>query len=205
MPQLLLYRLSFLAQVAGALLCILSMPAAQAHSGQPAHKHKAMKASGGDFTLTSSTGPVALKDYRGKVVAIYFGYSHCLDICPLDLGKLRDALNSMETEEVAQIQPIFITLDPARDDAKHLAEYSALFHPRLIGLTGSDDEISAVANAYGVSYEKGPANAAGAYDIEHPSDIFLVGRNGKLLRSQPKKSSPERIAAALRKALKLKL
>jgi protein SCO1/2 len=189
-------------QLVVSLLCTLAMPAAQAHSGHRAHEHKVVKASGSDFTLMSDKGPVALKDFRGKVVAIYFGYSHCLDVCPLDLGKLRDALNSMRPDEVAQIQPIFITVDPARDDAKHLAEYSAIFHQKLLGLTGADDEIAAVAKAYGVTYEKGPINAAGAYDIEHPSDIFLVGRNGELLRSLPQGTSPSSIAAALRKALR---
>jgi len=204
MTQPLLRRLSILAQFTIALLVSLSMPAAQAHSGHHAHEHKVVKASGGDFTLTSNKGPIALHDFRGKVVAIYFGYSHCLDICPVDLGKLRDALKSMKPDEVAQIQPIFVTLDPARDDAKHLSEYSQIFHPKLIGLTGSNDEIAAVAKAYGVSYEKGPINAAGEYDIEHPSDIFLVGRNGELLRSPPQGTGPAGIAAALRKALKLK-
>lgn len=150
----------------------------------------------------SVTGPVALDDFRGKVVAIYFGYTHCEDACPLDLGRLGRALKSMKPEEVAQIQPIFITVDPARDDAKGLAVYSETFHPKLIGLTGSEAEIAAVAKAYGVNYEKGPLNSARGYDIEHPSDIFLVGRSGELLRSLPQGTSPERLAAALRKALK---
>ena len=113
-PSLRLFTI--ITQLAVALLCTLAMSAAQAHSGHHAHEHKVTKASGGDFTLTSATGPVALNEFRGKVVAIYFGYSHCLDICPVDLGKLRDALKSMKPDEVAQIQPIFITVDPARDD-----------------------------------------------------------------------------------------
>lgn len=200
----LLYRLSFIARVTLALLFSLAMSSVQAHSGEHEHQHQVMKASGGDFTLTSANGPVALKDFRGKVVTIYFGFTRCLDKCPIDLGKLGSALKSMKPEEVAQIQPIFITVDPARDDAKQMATYSVSFHPKLIGLTGTEAEIAAVAKAYGVSYEKGPVNAAGEYDIEHPSDIFLVGRNGELLRSLPQSTNPARIAAALRKALKSK-
>ena len=195
MPQLLLRHFLI------ASLCVLTTPA-QAHFSHHVHDDQATKASGGDFTLISASGPVALKDFRGKVVAIYFGYTHCLDICPLDLGKLGNALKSIKPEDVEQIQPVFITVDPARDDAKHLADYSASFHPRLIGLTGSEADIAAVAKAYGVSYAKGPVNGAGEYDIEHPSDIFLVGRNGQLLRSLHKGTTPARIAAALRKALK---
>jgi len=202
MFQLLLRSFSMVALAAVALLSIIAMPTAQAHSGHHAHELAAKKAKGGDFTLTASTGPVALSDFRGKVVAIYFGYSHCADVCPLDLGKLGRVLKSMKPEEVAQIQPIFITVDPARDDAKQMASYSESFHPKLIGLTGSEAEIKAVATAYGVNYEKRPSNAAGGYDIDHPSDIFLVGRNGELLRSLPQGSSLSRITAALRKALK---
>jgi protein SCO1/2 len=203
--QLLRLFSSILAQVVVALLCTFAIPAAQAHSGHHTHEHKATKASGGDFTLAAASGPVALKNFHGKVVAIYFGFSRCLDNCPLDLGKLGHALKAMKPEEVAQLQPIFITLDPARDDAKQIAAYSASFHSKLIGLTGSEAEIAAVARAYGVSYQKGPVNAAGEYDIEHPSDIFLVGRNGELLRSLPQGISPACIASALHKAIKTKL
>lgn len=197
-------RPSSIAPIILALLFSVAMPSVQAHSGEHEHQHRVMKASGGDFKLTSASGPVALKDFRGKVVTIYFGFTSCMDQCPVDLGKLGSALKSMKPEEVAQIQPIFITVDPARDDAKQMASYSASYHPKLIGLTGTEAEIAAVAKAYGVSYEKGPVNAAGDYDIEHPSDIFLVGRNGELLRSLPKSTNPARIAAALRKALKAK-
>lgn len=193
-----------IAPVALVLLCISSMSAAHAHTGHHADEHKVTKASGGDFTLMSDKGAVTLSDFRGKVAAIYFGYSHCTDVCPLDLSKLGQALKSMKPEEAAQIQPIFITLDPARDDAKRMADYSTSFHPKMLGLTGAEAEIAAVAKAYGVSYKKGPVNAAGNYDIEHPSDIFLVARSGGLLRNLPKGVDPERIAAALRKALKSK-
>ncbi len=200
MFQLLVRRSLVFAQIA-VVICILAMSTAQAHSDNHVNEHNVMKAIGGDFFLMSSNGPVELSDFSGKVVAIYFGYTHCTDACPLDLGKLGRALKSMKPDEVEQIQPIFITLDPARDNAKRLATYSESFHPKLIGLTSSETEIAAVAKAYGVSYEKGPVNSAGEYDIEHPSDIFLVGRDGALLRSLPKGVSPARIAAALHKVL----
>jgi protein SCO1/2 len=194
--------ISIIAPVAIALLSIFATPSALAHAGHHDHEHAAINATGGDFTLTSAKGPVSLADFRGKLVAIYFGYTHCADICPVDLSKLGKALKSMRAEEVAQIQPVFITLDPARDDAKQMAIYSASFHPRLIGLTGPEAEIAVVAKAYGVNYEKGPVNAAGGYDIDHPSVIYLVGRRGELLHNLPQDSSSARIAAALRKALK---
>jgi len=200
MLQILTRRIFYIALFIFTLLYGFAVPLAQAHAGH--HEHAVEKTGGGDFTLTGIAGPVGLKDFRGKVVAIYFGYTHCMDACPLDLGKLGHALKSMKPEEVEQIQPIFISVDPARDDAKILANYSASFHPKLIGITGSESEIATVAKSYGVSYEKGPVNAAGNYDIEHPSDIFLVNKEGKLLRNLPKGANPAKIAAALRKALK---
>ncbi|MGC2166376.1 MAG: SCO family protein [Gallionella sp.] len=199
-PSLRLFTI--VAQVVIALLCALTIPTAQAHSGHHAHEHKVVKASGGDFTLTAASGPVALKDFRGKVAILYFGYTHCKDICPVDLGKLGSALQSMKKREVAGVQPLFITLDPARDDAKQMAVYCLSFHPRLIGLTGTEEEVAAVAKAYGVSYEKGPVDAAGGYDIAHPSDMFIVARNGKLLHNLPQNTSQRGIVAALRKALR---
>lgn len=198
------HRLSCIAQILLALLFCLAMPAAQAHSGahEPEPQHQVMQASGGDFTLASATGPVALSDFHGKVVLIYFGYTHCTDICPTVLGKFGSALKSMKPKEVAQIQPIFITVDPARDNAQHMAAFSAAFHPKLIGLTGTEAEIAAVAQAYGFSYKKGPVNADGNYEMAHPSAIYLVGRDGKPLARFPYDSSPERTVAILRKALK---
>ena len=108
----------------------------------------------------------------------------------------------MKPEVVSHIQPIFITLDPARDDARHMATYSASFHPKLIGLTGSESDISEVAKKYGISYKMGMVNKNGDYDIDHPSDIRLVGPNGELLQNIPHSYSPLRIAAELQKALK---
>lgn len=187
-------------QIALALLCIAVAPAVQAHAGHH-REHRVAKAAGGDFTLSSGRGAVSLKDFRGKVVAIYFGYTHCTDVCPLDLAKLGRAIKLLKPEEDVQVQAIFITLDPARDDAKRMAEYSASFHPRLMGLTGSEAEVAAVAMKYGVHYEKGAPDDAGNYDIEHPSDIFMIGHDGKLLRSLPGGYTPSSIATALRFAL----
>ncbi len=196
---------SIFAQLVAALLCTISMSAAQAHSGHEANKHQLMKAVGGDFTLTSNKGPVSLRDFHGKVVVIYFGYSHCADFCPIELGMLGRALKSMTPQEVEQIQPLFITVDPVRDDAMKMAAYSESFHPKLIGLTGSETEIAAVAKAYGISYEKEPVNATGGYDIDLPSVVFLVGRHGDLSQHHLEDVSPQLIVAALRKALKKKM
>ena len=189
----------FIAQMSIALICASVTPA-QAHAGHHhSHEHQVTKATG-DFTLQSANGPVSLSNFRQKVVAIYFGYTHCTDACPFDLARLSKALKSMKPEEVADIQPLFITVDPERDNASIMASYSAKFHPKLIGLTGTPAEVSAVAKAYGADYEFGAVDDKGNYDIEHSSITYLVGKNGALLPGLPR--SPARIATALRKALK---
>jgi protein SCO1/2 len=174
-----------------------------AHEGHH-HEHTVIKAIGGNFTLNSASGPVSLSDYHGKIVAIYFGFSHCTDTCPLDLSRLSTAIKTLKPDEVEQIQPLFITLDPSRDDAKRMAESSANYHPKLIGLTGTDSEIANVTKAYGLHFKKGEVDAKGDYDIDHPSVIYIVGRNGELLNALTKISSPARIAIELHKALKQK-
>jgi protein SCO1/2 len=181
-----------------AFLCATTVPAAQAHSGSPGSTSTHIEA--GDFTLRSAGGPVNLNDFRGKVVALYFGYTHCEDTCPITLGRLTSAINLLTPAEASQIQPLFITVDPTRDDAQRLAAYSAPYSG-LIGLTGSEAEINVVAKAYGINYRKSPVNSSGNYSLELPSVIFLVGRQGQLLRSRPHGNNPELIAAALRKAL----
>lgn len=110
----------------------------------------------------------------------------------------------MKPKEADQVQPLFITVDPARDNAQHMAAFSKNFDSRLIGLTGEEEVIMAVAQAYGFSYRKGPVNADGNYEMAHPSAIYLVGRDGKLLTRFPYDSSPARTVAILRKALKIK-
>lgn len=202
----LLLRFTEIAKIATVLvICSLIIPNAQAHEGHHNHQHALIKATGGNFTLTSANGSVSLSDFHGKVVAIYFGYSHCTDTCPLDLSNLGKALKSMNVEESAQIQPIFITLDPARDNAKHMASYSASFHPKLIGLTGTQSETDAVTKAYGVPYKKGTVRANGSYDFEHPSAIFIVGKNGELVRTLSLISNPKGIVSALRQTLNTKI
>lgn len=202
MHQIYIRHTKIFAQILMAFICLTSLSAI-AHAGhEHKHEHQITKAKGGDFTLQSANGPVTLSKFNQKVVTIYFGYTHCTDACPFDLGRLSKALKSMKPEEIDNIQPLFITVDPERDNAAVMAKYSASFHPKLIGLTGTQAEVDAVTKAYGVEYEKGPVNAKGDYDIEHPSTIYLVGKDGKLLGGLPK--SPANIVTALRKALNAK-
>ena len=108
----------------------------------------------GTFTLTDHTGrTVTDQDFRGSYLLIFFGYTHCPDICPTALTVVANVINLLG-ERAQQVQPVFITLDPERDTPQALANFVSYFHPRLIGLTGSLDQIDAVAKTYFVRSQK---------------------------------------------------
>lgn len=136
---------------------------------------------GGDFTLTTADGKASLNDFKGKVVPIYFGYTHCPDVCPTALYNLAAALEKLSVDERAQIQALFITLDPERDDAKKVGEYAKHFHPQVLGMTGSLEEINQVTAQYLVIHKKVPMpGSAMEYAIDHSSRLYIVGKDGEL-------------------------
>src|SRR5436853_1443434 len=103
---------------------------------------------GGPFALIDQSGkPRTDKDFRGKLMLVYFGFTYCPDVCPTDLQNIGLALDELG-EAGGKIQPLFITVDPARDTPEHLRDYVPMFHPRLIGLTGDTAAIHAAAAAY---------------------------------------------------------
>ena len=109
---------------------------------------------GGPFTLVDQTGAVVTEnEVLAKPALVYFGYTFCPDVCPLDNARNAEAVDILE-EQGFEVTPVFITIDPARDTSAILAEYTANFHPRMLGLTGSDGQIMAAAQAYKVYYKK---------------------------------------------------
>ena len=155
---------------------------------------------GGPFTLTDQFGHQRSDtDFRGKLMIVYFGYTFCPDVCPADLMTISHALDALGAE-AAQVQPIFITIDPARD-TKLLAEYVSAFHKSLIGLTGSPEEIREVANAYKAFYASAPATQDGEYAIDHTGVIYLMGRDGEYLGFMPPQTDPNKLTEILRKYL----
>jgi len=142
---------------------------------------------GGPFTLTDSNGrAVSDTDFRGKFMLVYFGYTFCPDICPTALTAMADTLDRLG-EDGEKVVPLFITIDPERDTPEHLKEYISFFHPRQVALTGSADQIAAVAKSYGIFYTKDPVKGDGHdnhehdhdYDMTHASTILLMGPDGK--------------------------
>jgi protein SCO1/2 len=162
---------------------------------------KAVTPTGGEFTLQGPQGPVALKDYRGKVVLLYFGYSYCPDVCPTSLSLMAQALAELEPAERERVQAIFISVDPERDTPDRLKEYAHFFHPGIIGLSGTSEQIAAVAEQYGSSYQKKKPNGEGLYAIDHSSATYVIGPKGQLASSLPHASPPSQIVAATRQQL----
>ena len=157
---------------------------------------------GGDFTLQSAKGPVSLKDFRGKVAVIYFGYTACPDICPTSLGMMANAFRSLSEDELEQTQGIFITVDPERDKPEVVGKYAVFFHPKILGLTGTPREIAEVAKKYAVYYKKARLEgSAMGYGMDHSSAIYVVGKDGHIADIIAHGAKPSDIAAAIRKAL----
>jgi cytochrome oxidase Cu insertion factor (SCO1/SenC/PrrC family) len=155
---------------------------------------------GGPFTLTDQTGRRrSSSEFRGKLMVVYFGYTYCPDVCPTDVMAISEALRTLGPA-AQDIQPVFITIDPERDTPL-LADYLAAFHPGFVGLTGSPDEIRAVANSYKAFYAKVPDARGGDYSIDHTGVIYLMGRNGEYLGFMPPQTGADRLAEILRKAL----
>jgi protein SCO1 len=147
--------------------------------------------------LTDHTGarrPEA--DFLGRLTLLYFGYTHCADVCPTDLQAIAAAADLLGGDE--PVRMLFVTLDPERDTAERLAEYVALFHPRLVGLTGSPAEIRRVARDHKVYSRRVEPPDASDYLLDHSAFIYLRGADGRHLGFFPPGTPAERIAAAVR-------
>ncbi|MES9854123.1 MAG: SCO family protein [Candidatus Thiodiazotropha sp. L084R] len=150
---------------------------------------------GGDFSFESYRGAVNLKDFRGKVVLLYFGYTWCPDICPTNLVLISTILDEMSETERAKVQPIFISVDPARDNVERLKEYVEYFHPKLLGVTGSEPVIADVAKRYGAAYQIHAEDGQANYVVDHSADTYLIGTDGELIAIIPHGATTEELLA----------
>ena len=157
---------------------------------------------GGPFELTDHTGHIRTeRDFRGQLMLVYFGFTYCPDICPTDLQAIGLALDKLGSV-AASVQPLFITVDPERDTADHLAQYVPMFHPRLIGLTGSAAAIRKAADAYKVYYAKvSLGKAADDYTVDRTAFIYLMDRDGNYLGFFPPGTSADRMVEIIRPRL----
>lgn len=172
----------------------------QATEGQSQVTGKALV--GGPFSLTDQSGKrVSEKDFSGRYMLVFFGYTSCPDICPSGLQVMAAALDKLG-HRADDVVPVFITLDPAQDTPQKLASYVKSFTPRLIGLTGSDSDIAAAAKAYRVFYQKVPdAQDPSRYSIDHSAIFYLMGKDGELLAPIPHTTDVAQLALAIDKAL----
>jgi cytochrome oxidase Cu insertion factor (SCO1/SenC/PrrC family) len=153
------------------------------------------------IVLTDQHGaPRRLEDFRGKLMVLVFGYTHCPDVCPADLYAATLAMERLGPLADA-VQPVFVTLDPARDTPRQLAIYAGNFHPRLVALTGAAAAIRALADAHRVYFAIEPRSGPDDYLLEHTAFVFFVGRDGRYLGFAPPGSSAERLEALLRPLL----
>ena len=142
--------------------------------------------SGGDFTLRSADGPLSLKDLRGKVVILFFGYTSCADVCPISLATIANVFSKLTHVELKRIQSLFISLDPERDTPERLRKFTGYFHPNIVGVTGIPEVVADVAQKYGVEMEKNESNNSSlGYTISHTTNIFVVGPDGEISKTFP--------------------
>jgi protein SCO1/2 len=133
---------------------------------------------GGPFELIDHTGrTVTDRDFRGRFMLVFFGFTHCPDICPTELQVVAEVLEKLGPR-ADRVAPLFVTVDPARDTPQVLADYVALFDPRLVGLTGSEAQIAATARAYRVYYAKATPPGASTYLMDHSSFLYLMAPDG---------------------------
>ncbi len=155
---------------------------------------------GGRFMLKDHTGRVRTdQDFQGKFMLLYFGYTYCPDICPTSLQTITHALDLLG-KDADIIQPVFISVDPERDTVAVLRDYVGAFHPRLIGLTGSQVAINSVAKKFRVKFAK-VADAGGINDdyvVDHTSSVFLMGIDGKFVTRFSHATTAKQMAAKLR-------
>lgn len=159
--------------------------------------------SGGDFVLQSADGPVDLRDFRGRLTLVYFGYTFCPDVCPTSLAATSEGLKQLTPDEAARVAMLFVSVDPERDTPARLKEYAQFFHPGIIGVTGRPEELAGIARRYGAFYAREAIATAGdGYVVDHTSDTYVVGPDGRLLGKIGHATPPGEVVATIRNYLK---
>ncbi|MGB6196979.1 MAG: SCO family protein [Methyloceanibacter sp.] len=183
--------------IAGAGVLLVANP----QGGQPVQSSGAALI-GGPFSLVGADGkPVTDRDFRGRYMLIFFGFTHCPDICPAELQVIAQALEQLG-DKAKTVVPIFITLDPERDTPEAMANYVKSFGPNFVGLTGSPEAIAAAAKAYRVAYSQVEnKNSAGDYSVDHSALVYLMDPEGRYVTHFSYGLSADQMAEKLEKSL----
>lgn len=154
------------------------------------------------FRLTDENGrTVSAADFRGKVTLLFFGYTHCPDVCPLTLARLAQVASRLDEEDRQDLRVLFVSVDPARDDPETLRRYTDAFGPAFIGLTGDKAALDELTRRYRVTYGYGDKDAAGDYEVSHSSAVFAFSRQGQAQLLIRDSDSLDAVAADLRQLL----
>ena len=152
---------------------------------------------GGPFEMVNHLGETVTDEtYRGRFLLMYFGYTYCPDICPTELYEMVVALDLLE-HPTPNIVPVFVSVDPERDSVELIADYVDLFHPDMVGLTGSQEQVEAMTEAYRVFYRRVESPGFADYLIDHSAQVFLVGPDGLMRDMFSPTMSPEGMAERL--------
>ena len=156
---------------------------------------------GGPFELTDQDGnPVTDQTFKAKLMLVYFGFTFCPDACPTALGVMSAAVDKLDVA-ADRVVPIFITVDPDRDTPQVMKDYVSNFSPRLVGLTGTPEQIAKAAKAYRVFYQKASGSGPDDYVMDHTLLIYLMDGDGKYLTHFGPDVTPEQMAEEIRKHL----
>lgn len=156
---------------------------------------------GGPFTLVNGAGETVTQEaFRGQYMLVYFGYTFCPDVCPTSLGTVGAAMDALPDAVAQQVTPVFITVDPERDTPEVVGDYVRHFHPRMVGLTGSAEQVDAAVKAYRAYYQKAPQED-GPYLMDHSSIVYLMGPDGQFIRHFSHGTPPDEMAEGIADAV----
>lgn len=157
---------------------------------------------GGQFELNSAEGAVALDNYKGQVVVLYFGFLNCAEVCPSSMGVMSAAFSQLPERVYDDVQGLFISVDPQRDDLESLHAFAQHFDKRILGLTGTSEEIETLTNQYGVYYDLVDMEQSVLdYTVDHVSRFYVIAPDGKLIDSMSHSTTPTELAARIERTI----
>ena len=155
---------------------------------------------GGDFVLRNIDGRVSLKDFRGSVVVLYFGFLSCPEVCPTSMSILTRSLEKLSPAEKNKTKAILISIDPQRDNFQELLEFTNYYHPNILGVTGTEQEVEKVAQQYGAFFEITESETVdSAYAYRHSSRYYVIDQQGKLIQAMRHSTTPNELSARIKK------
>ena len=153
---------------------------------------------GGDFTLQTAQGEIALQDFQGQVVVMYFGFLNCPDVCPNSMLTITKALKKLTPEQKSNVQVIMVSVDPNRDALDELSAFAAYYHPNIIGATGSVEVIDQLTDAYAAYYTVNPSDSESEYEVTHSSRYYVINSQGELVDAMRHSTTANELAARIR-------